>query len=82
MQEVAERSHGRCKLGPATLYTTVKRLLADGLIEELEERPDPEMDDQRRRYYQLTRFGRRVAEAEFARLQALVRQAKLSLSKG
>jgi len=82
MQEVAERSQGRCRLGPATLYTTVKRLLADGLIEEMDERPDPDMDDQRRRYYKLTRFGRRVAQAEFARLQALVRQAKLSLSKG
>jgi DNA-binding PadR family transcriptional regulator len=82
MLEVAERSKGQFRLGPATLYTTVKRLLADGLIEEMEERPDPDLDDQRRRYYKLTRFGRRVAETELVRLQALVRQAKVTLAKG
>jgi DNA-binding PadR family transcriptional regulator len=70
------------RLGPATLYTTIKRLLGEGLIEELEERPDPESDDQRRRYYRLTTFGRRVARAEMERMQSLVRQAKASLAKG
>lgn len=82
MQEVAARSGGSFKLGPATLYTTIKRLLGEGLIEELEERPDPERDDQRRRYYRLTQFGRRVAEAELVRLQTLVRLASVSLAKG
>jgi len=82
MQEVASRSGGSFKLGPATLYTTIKRLLGEGLIEELEERPDPERDDQRRRYYRLTQFGRRVAEAELVRLQTLVRLASVSLAKG
>lgn len=82
MQEVATRSKGAFRIGPATLYTTIKRLLAEDLIEELEERPDPEMDDQRRRYYRLTKLGRRAAEAELARLQSLVRQAKVSLAKG
>lgn len=82
MQEVAARTASEFRLGPATLYTTIKRLLTDGLIEETGERPDPGMDDQRRRYYRLTRFGRRVAEAELARLQSLVRQAKTALAKG
>ena len=76
MQEVVASG---AKLGPATLYTTIKRLLADGLIEELDERPD--QDDQRRRYYELTKFGRLVAQAELARLQSLVRQAKISLAQ-
>lgn len=82
MQEVAARTNGEFRLGPATLYTNIKRLLNEGLIEETGERPDAEMDDQRRRYYRVTRFGRRVAEAELARLQALVRQAKAVFAKG
>jgi DNA-binding PadR family transcriptional regulator len=82
MREVAARSDASVKLGPATLYTTIKRLLMEGLIEELEERPGPETDDQRRRYYSLTPFGRSVAHAELARLQSLVRQAKTSLARG
>ena len=61
MREVEERSGGRTKLGPGTLYGSIKRMLADGLIEESDERPDPAMDDQRRRYYRITDFGRRVA---------------------
>lgn len=82
MQEVAARTNGEFRLGPATLYTNIKRLLNEGLIEETGERPDAEMDDQRRRYYRVTRFGRRVAEAELARLQVLVRQAKAVFAKG
>src|SRR2546426_10391448 len=54
MQDVAEKSGGTVRLGPGTLYGAVNRLLKDGLIEESEERPDPEMDDTRRRYYRLT----------------------------
>ncbi|MGH9720981.1 MAG: PadR family transcriptional regulator [Bryobacteraceae bacterium] len=82
MREIASRSGDGFRLGPATLYTTIKRLLADGLVEELDERPDPDMDDQRRRYYRLTRFGRRVAKAELARLQSLVQHARVSLARG
>lgn len=82
MREVADRSDGEVRIGPATLYTTIKRLLGEGLIEELEARPDPSADDQRRRYYRLSTFGRQVAHAELNRLQSLVRQAKSSLARG
>ena len=64
------------RLGPGTLYGSIKRMLADGLIEESDERPDPEMDDQRRRYYRITDFGRRVAGAEAERLAGLVSTAR------
>ena len=63
-------------MGPGTLYGSIKRMLADGLIEESDERPDPELDDSRRRYYRITDFGRRVAGAEAARLEGLVRSAR------
>jgi len=76
MKEVEGRTGGEVRLGPGTLYGSIKRMLADGLIEESEERPDPEMDDQRRRYYRITDFGRRVAGAEVARLADLVDTAR------
>jgi DNA-binding PadR family transcriptional regulator len=76
MQEVARRSGGSVRLGPGTLYGAIGRLLEDGLIEESEERPDPEMDDTRRRYYRLTNFGGRVLAAETERLAGLVRAAR------
>lgn len=76
MREIAARTHGKLRMGPGTLYGTIKRMLGDGLIEESGERPDPEMDDQRRRYYRLTPLGRRVAEAEARRLETLVRDAR------
>jgi DNA-binding PadR family transcriptional regulator len=76
MQEVTQRTEGTVQLGPGTLYGSIKRLLEAGLIEESDERPDPAMDDQRRRYYRLTDFGRRVAQAEAERLIDLVRQAR------
>ncbi len=60
MQEVAALTDGALRLGPGTLYGSIKRMLADGLIEETDERPDPELDDERRRYYRLTDFGQRV----------------------
>ena len=63
-------------LRPGSLYRALNRLLDDGLIEELDERPDPDMDDERRRYYRLSPLGRRVAEAEAARLEAQVRSAR------
>ncbi len=75
MREVEGRTGGEVRLGPGTLYGSIKRMLAEGLIEESDERPDPEMDDQRRRYYRLTEFGRRVAGAEAERLATLVNMA-------
>ncbi len=76
MQEITQRTDGKVKLGPGTLYRSIRRLLADGLIEESDERPEPELDDERRHYYHLTSLGLRVAEAEAQRLVALVRMAQ------
>src|SRR6266478_6864531 len=73
MQEVLERTDGKLRLWPATLYGTIKRLIDEGLVEESDERPAPELDDARRRYYRLTSLGRRVLDAECERLQELVR---------
>jgi DNA-binding PadR family transcriptional regulator len=73
MQEVLDRTSGKVRLWPATLYGTLKRLIEAGLIEESGNRPAREFDDARRRYYRLTRLGRRVLDAESARLQELVR---------
>lgn len=70
MQEVAQRTGGRTKLNPGTLYTTIQRLLEKGLIVELSERQDE--DDERRRYYRLTSSGKRVAQLELARLTEMV----------
>jgi DNA-binding PadR family transcriptional regulator len=74
--EVARQTEGRLTIGAGTLYGLIKRLLADGLILETDERPDPEFDDVRRRYDRLTDFGRRVASAVAARLEALVSAAR------
>jgi len=76
MKEVAERTEGTVRLGPGTLYGALKRLLESGLVEEGGERADPELGDERRRYYRLTRFGLRVARAEARRLEAMVRAAR------
>lgn len=76
MQDVRERTGGAIRLSPSTLYATIRRLLEDGLIEELAERPDPDHDDERRRYYRLTTLGRAVARAEARRLEQLVRDAR------
>jgi len=73
MQEVLERTAGKVRLWPATLYGSLKRLIEAELIEESDERPEPELDDARRRYYRLTALGRRVLNAECERLQELVR---------
>ncbi|HKW99074.1 MAG TPA: helix-turn-helix transcriptional regulator [Bryobacteraceae bacterium] len=73
MQEVLARTGGKVHLWPATLYGTLKRLIDEELIEESGERPTPELDDARRRYYRLTRLGRRVLAAESERLEDLVR---------
>lgn len=75
MQEVAAITHGRVRMGPGTLYGSIKRMLKADLIEESGERPDPALDDERRRYYRLTGLGRRVLAAEAQRLSALVSAA-------
>ena len=76
MLDVADRTDGALRLSPSSLYASIKRLLGQGLIEELDERPDPRNDDQRRRYYRLSRLGRRVATAEALRLQRLLSDAR------
>ena len=73
MQEVLDRTNDKVRLWPATLYGTLKRLIDADLIVESAERPAPELDDARRRYYRLTPFGRRGLAAESARLDDLVR---------
>ena len=74
--DIAERTGGAMRLGTGTLYTAISRLLDGGLIEEPDERPDADQDDERRRYYRLTAFGRDVANAEARRLAALVKMAR------
>jgi DNA-binding PadR family transcriptional regulator len=76
MAEVARITGGAIRLGPGAIYTTIRRLLDDGLIAESDERPDPELDDQRRRYYRLTALGRTVAAAEVRRFETLVSAAR------
>ena len=76
MLHVEELTGGGVKLGPGTLYTSIKRMLAAGMIEESGERPDPEMDDQRRRYYKLTKLGRKVLAAEVQRMERMLRHAR------
>jgi DNA-binding PadR family transcriptional regulator len=76
MRDVRERTGGRLKLGPGTLYGSIKRMLEQGLIEEVRKPPSGPGDDERRRYYRLTRLGRRAAEAEAARLADVLREAK------
>jgi len=77
MQEVLERTAGKMRLWPATLYGSIKRLIEAELIEESDERPAPELDDARRRYYRLTALGRQVLDAECERLQELVRTIRV-----
>jgi len=69
---VAKRTGGRIDVEPGTLYRLVARLMGQGLIEESEDRPDPDEDDERRRYYRITPLGHRVLAAEAARLAGLV----------
>ncbi|NOT08051.1 MAG: PadR family transcriptional regulator [Gemmatimonadales bacterium] len=76
MQDVAEESGGDVRLGPGTLYGALKRLLQLGLIEESGRRPDPELDDERRRYYRLTPRGRRMLGLEAERHRRLVDLAR------
>lgn len=76
MQDVAARTDNQLRLSPGTLYGSIKRMLAQGLIEELRDAPNPDDDDERRRYYRLTRFGRSVVAADMARLESVLRQAR------
>src|SRR6476661_10357287 len=76
MQDVAARTDGKVRLSAGTLYSAVRRMLEQGLIEELRDSPDPRSDDERRRYYGLTRFGRDVATAEARRVHDLLAQAR------
>ncbi len=76
MQQVAQDTDGRMKMGPGTLYGTIKRLLEAQLIEETDERPDPELDDERRRYYRLTGVGQQVVRAEAQRYAAMAAVAR------
>ena len=77
MREVAILSDGRMSIGPGTLYGSIKKMVAAGLIKESARRPDPDMDDERRRYYRITDLGRRVVMAEAERLSRLVRVARM-----
>lgn len=72
MNDVLERTNGQIRLWPATLYGTLKRLIEEGLIEESDERPAPELDDARRRYYRLTPQGKSALQTESERLEELV----------
>jgi DNA-binding PadR family transcriptional regulator len=76
MQEVATMTRNQIQMGPGTLYGTIKRMLAARLVEESDERPDPDMDDERRRYYRLTDWGQQVLTAETQRLSSLVQVAQ------
>jgi DNA-binding PadR family transcriptional regulator len=78
IQDVAERTSGGVRLSPGTLYRSVQRMLEQGLILETDDRPAPELDDERRRYYRITEFGRAVARAEAKRLAELLEHARVS----
>ena len=76
MQDVLDRTGGKVRLWPAALYGSLKRMIEAELIEESRKRPAPDQDDERRRYYRLTRLGRQVLAAESQRLEELVRFAQ------
>ena len=76
MQDVSNRTGGEIRLSAGTLYRSIQRMLEQGLISELRERPAPELDDERRRYYRLTAFGRQVARAEARRLAQMLKLAR------
>ena len=78
IQDVADRTGGAVRLSAGTLYRSIQRMLEEGLLVEIEDRPDPEEDDERRRYYRITRLGRDVARAEAQRLIELVKMARAS----
>jgi len=75
MRDITRNTDGQMRVGPGTLYRSIKQMLQDGWIEESDDRPDPELDDERRRYYRLTAAGRRIAKDEASRLERLARLA-------
>lgn len=79
MQDIMAQTQGKLRIGPTTLYRSIKHMLEDGLIAECDERPDPALDDERRRYYRLTDLGRRVAVAETERLARALTVARGTL---
>ena len=82
MQDVARQTNDALQLGPGTLYGCLKRMLAAGLVEESDERPDPALDDERRRYYRMTALGKRVVRAEAQRLAGALMAARAKLAGG
>jgi DNA-binding PadR family transcriptional regulator len=78
IQEIAARTGGAVQMSAGTLYRSIQRMIDQELIEEIHERPAPDLDDERRRYYRVTKFGAAVARAEARRLQDLVRLARAS----
>ena len=82
MREVETLTEGAVTMGPGTLYGAIKKMLAAGLVEESDERPDPELDDERRRYYRTTGLGGRVLDAEVTRMEQLARTARLRQETG
>ena len=76
MRDITAHTQGKLRLGPATLYRSIKHLAEDGLIEESDVRPDPALDDERRHYYRLTEFGRKVLVAEVRRLEEALALAR------
>lgn len=77
-REISQRTGGKLRPGPGVLYGALNKMLEMGLIEESDARPDPHLDDERRRYYRITDYGRRVAQAEAARMRELVQLAAAS----
>ncbi len=82
MSEVEAMTERAVTMGPGTLYGTIKRMLNAGMVEETDERPDPELDDERRRYYRLSGYGARVLDAEVARMEQLARTAEAKRTVG
>jgi DNA-binding PadR family transcriptional regulator len=78
IQDVEKRTGGEVTLSAGTLYRTIQRMLEQGLLVEARERPAPELDDERRRYYGITAFGAAVARAEASRLAALLKLVRAS----
>jgi DNA-binding PadR family transcriptional regulator len=76
LKEVTRRTDGEVVLSAATLYTIIRRFVQNGVIAESAERPDPALDDERRRYYRLTTFGREVARAEAIRMETALGMAR------
>jgi len=76
MKDVETQTGGKLKMGPGTLYGSIKRMLAASLIEEADERPDPALDDERRRYYRMSDLGQKVLNAESQRLEQAVNIAR------